>query len=101
MTTPRQIGPGAKDAKKIREMKFRLHLLHPVDQPRPVQEDFHLDFLFFRVRRFRVFRVFRGSSLFECPEGDYENDERHERNLICFRPQAGLGFIRVQSVAEF
>jgi hypothetical protein len=36
---------------------------------------FPFDFLFFRVCRFRVFRVFRGSSPFHIARGAYENEK--------------------------
>ena len=33
-------------------------------------------------------------------DDNHEKHETHEKELIWFRPQAGLGFIRVPSVAE-
>src|SRR5258708_40212792 len=62
----------AKDTKSIREIKFRSlpfrsRAWDPASQRH--QEDFRIEFLSFRVRHFRVFRVFRGSSPFESPEG--------------------------------
>jgi hypothetical protein len=50
------------------------------------------EFFSFRVRRFRVFRVFRGSSRFKWQEGNHENDERHEIILLWFRPTAAPGY---------